>query len=93
MGDNRESESFYARLPGGINLTAKGKDLIVFILFVLLFVYITYINYLSSQDHNLIARELRINTYILSLPQDKRPELVPPREVWERMRRKKDFSE
>lgn len=82
-------EQLEVNLPGGIKGRLLGKRLIDSILIIILFVYLAYINYVAAQDHQAIAKELRINTYILSLPQDKRPELAPPTEVYERMKRAK----
>lgn len=38
-----------------------------------------------SDEHKTLGREMRIQSYLLSLPPDKRPELVPPDDLWERM--------
>lgn len=73
-------------LPGGFKTKIFGRDAIHLFILAGILGYLAYINWNTAQDHQSIAKELRINTYILSLPQDKRPELVPPSEVYERMR-------
>ena len=85
MADTQRDE-FQANLPGGFQVKIFGKEVVQVIIILLLFGYIAYVNYIAQIDHLAIAKELRINTYILSLPQDKRPELVPPIEIWERMK-------
>lgn len=84
MGSNAEQVEI--TVPGGFRTKVLGKDAIHLIILAGILGYLAYINWNTAQDHQAIAKELRINTYILSLPQDKRPELVPPSEVYERMR-------
>ena len=72
-------------IPGGWKIRIIGHDIIIIAL-GFAFIYVAYSIHLQNQmEHDLIAKELRINTYILSIPEAERPRLIPPQEVFERM--------
>lgn len=70
--------------PGGISAAIKGPNIILVFLFACFVLITLYLNY---RDHQALLDEMRIQSYLQSLPLDRRPPLNPPNSLWERMQK------
>ena len=64
-------------------IKAHGKTVFVTLLLFGLFAQIYLGNMIESAEHQAIVAALRINNYLISLPPDERPKLIPPPELWQ----------
>lgn len=86
-----DGEAVEAQAPSGWRIRIIGHDIIIVLLFAFIVVMTWTMFTSSTADHASIVRELRITSYILSLPPEKRPELYPPQEIYERTRQYQDW--
>lgn len=93
MAQHQDNNAVEAQAPSGWRIRIIGHDIIIVLLFAFI-VIMTFQMYNSSNlDHAAIVKELKINSYILSLPPDKRPELYPPQEIYERTKQYQEWKE
>jgi hypothetical protein len=97
--DANGSDGIVASSPRGWKVKISGRDTIIFVLIVSLIGLFFYISEKMSLehkesrgDHQTIIKEMRINNYLLSLPAEKRPELITPPEIWDRLRPNQDHD-
>ena len=81
----------------GIDLVVKGREILFVLVVAGMVASLAYVNHMGfkaiethiqaqSNEHGGLIKELRIHSWLLSLPTEKRPELVPPEEIWDRLR-------
>ena len=68
----------------GVSGYAKGDRLIYMVIFMAFLAIFGYVNW---KDHTQIVQELQVQSYLLSLPVEERPRLVPPHVIQERKQR------
>ena len=85
-------EAVEAQAPSGWRIRIIGHDIIIILLFVFVIVMSWTMYNATTIDHQSIVRELRISSYLLSLPAEQRPPLFPPQEIYERTQMYKDWA-
>lgn len=91
MAESDSDQTVEAQAPSGWRIRIIGHDIIIVLLFTFIVVMSWTIYNSTMADHAAIVKELRITSYILSLPPEKRPELYPPQEIYERTKQYYDW--
>lgn len=63
---------------GGVSLAVKGREIIAIIALLGLGVGVYFSHLQNIKDHQTVVDELQVMTYIMSLPADSRPKIIPP---------------